>query len=364
MGVALAGVMLASCASQGGDGADLAPADTDVAPGSKDSVCEVGQVDGDLNLYMRGGSIDRSILELFEETYEVEVLADEYDSVESVEPKLSSGAAYDAVAALSTVVDDLARRGLIQELEAQLIPNLADVHPFFRTASSDPESEYSATYRWGTVGVGTNTESVPGEAGWSALFDAEVASEYPQGVILSDDARITIAAALMYLGYSPNSRDEGEVAEAARVVVGLGNVAFDSSGYVSVLNEGEADAALGFSDAFVDTSEQIEFSIPAEGTFVWTDSISIPSAASHVCTAHTFIDFVLGADQGPRLTQWDQYASTRAGAGAYVEADDGGSGLVANPAANFEVLTDSDELAEMYEHALAVARSLASPSSS
>lgn len=359
MCAALAGLLLAGCADPDTDPAATGP--TAVPGVAEEDVCEPGQLDGDVNLYMRSGSLDSSILDAFETNFDVEVLADSYEDDELVEPKLRSGAAYDVVATPAGLVDDLVGDGLVREMERSLIPNLGDIHPFFAPTRSDPGASYSAPFRWGALGIGVNTASVTPEPSWSALFDVALVGEYPAGVSLLEDARVTMAAALMSLGYSPNSADEEELGEAASLIAALGDAgaAFGSTDYVASLDQGEVDVALGSSEAFVDPTDNVAFSIPAEGSVVWIDSLVIPAASSHPCSAHTFIDFVLDDDQGPALTRWNLYASTRAGAGSYVESEGSDAGTpnpVANPAASFEILSDSEELVELYERYFATAR--------
>ena len=61
--------------------------------------------------------------------------------------------------------------------------------------------------------------------------------------------------------------------------------------------------------AATDNPERYAYVIPEEGATLWTDNMAIPSGAEHPCTAHAFINFLLDAERGAQLTNWNYYAS-------------------------------------------------------
>ena len=58
--------------------------------------------------------------------------------------------------------------------------------------------------------------------------------------------------------------------------------------------------------------------IPEEGGTVWIDNLAIPADSESPCTAHAFIDFLLDAENGAALTNWNYYASPNAAAEAFI----------------------------------------------
>lgn len=46
--------------------------------------------------------------------------------------------------------------------------------------------------------------------------------------------------------------------------------------------------------------------------------MAIPANAEHPCTAHTFINFILDAENGAALTNWNYYASPNRAAEPYI----------------------------------------------
>jgi spermidine/putrescine-binding protein len=61
--------------------------------------------------------------------------------------------------------------------------------------------------------------------------------------------------------------------------------------------------------------------IPQEGATVWTDNMAIPANAEHPCTAHAFINFLLDAENGATLTNWNYYASPNAASEEFIDPE-------------------------------------------
>ena len=49
--------------------------------------------------------------------------------------------------------------------------------------------------------------------------------------------------------------------------------------------------------------------MPIEGGAAWVDTMAIPATAEHPCTALTFMNFILDAENGGTLTNYNYYAS-------------------------------------------------------
>jgi spermidine/putrescine-binding protein len=46
--------------------------------------------------------------------------------------------------------------------------------------------------------------------------------------------------------------------------------------------------------------------------------MAVPAVAEHPCTAHTFINYLLDAETGAALTNWNYYASPNAAAEEFI----------------------------------------------
>ena len=282
--------------------------------------CEVGQTDGDLAIFNWAEYIDEEQLGEFETEFGVSVTMDTYDSNEAMQPIISAGnSGYDLIVPSDYMVTILIASGDIQRLNQDAIPNVANISPDFANPSYDPTGEFSVPYQWGTTGLGVNTAVVGTdfERSWGLVFDPAMADEFAGSISLLNDPRETMGAALKYLGYSLNTTDEGELQEATDLVAATRDrlAAFDTDQADELLTSGETVIGHGYSgDMFVqfletDNPGDYVYFVPEEGGTRWVDNMAIPFDAPSPCTAHTFINWLLDAEQGAVLSNWNYYST-------------------------------------------------------
>ena len=113
------------------------------------------------------------------------------------------------------MISQLMEEGMLEELDYSRIPNFEKIDPRFRNLPYDPENKYTVPYTWGTLGIIYNANMVDEEpASWGALYDDANAGN----VLLINNSRDALGAALLHLGYSVNTTDEGEIREAFALV--------------------------------------------------------------------------------------------------------------------------------------------------
>lgn len=336
-------LLIAACGSDDDtaddDGSDAA---SDDAGGTADAgddgddaadsgaTCAVDEVDGDLALYNWAEYMDPELLSAFEEQYGVSVTEDTYDSNEAMAPIIQAGnSGYDVIVPSDYMVSILIEGGDIMALDKAAIPNYENLAEEFRSGLPyDPDGTYAAPYQWGTTGLGVDLAAVGGEVPhtWGIVFGPE-AEDYAGKITLLNDPRETIGAALKYLGYSLNSTSEDELAEAKELVANSPVLAFDSDQYDELVAQGESVIGHGYSGNFFvqfdesDDPSQYEYFVPDEGGTRWVDNMAIVGDAPHPCTAHAFINFILDAENGAALTNWNYYASPNGAAEEFIEPD-------------------------------------------
>lgn len=290
--------------------------------------CEVDAVDGDLLFYNWSDYMDPGLIAAFEERYGVSVTEDFYPSNEELFARVAEGGAqYDVIVPSDYMVAIMIEEGLLLPLDLDAIPNRVNVDEDFLAPPYDPDLAHSLPYQWGTTGLGVNLALIGDvEPSWALLFDPEVAGALPGRVTFLDDPRETLGAALYYLGYDPNTTSEDELQEAADLVQRARSwtAAFTSDQYSELLIAGESVVAHGYSGNFLDNfgdDERFAYLIPEEGATIWTDNLAILADAPHPCTAHTFLNFLMDAENGAALTNWTYYASPNAAASAFIDAD-------------------------------------------
>jgi len=339
VGIALVTVAALTAAACGGDDDTSAPAPAPAeepaaepadepapAPAEEPSGCAVGEVDGDLNLYNWSEYIDPDLKDAFAAEYGVAVNESNYDSNEAMQPIISAGnSGYDVIVPSDYMVSIMIESGDLMALDKAAIPNLANLSPEFASGLPyDPAGDYSVPYQWGTTGLAVDLaiagDDVPET--WGLVFDTDLAEQYGfvGATTLLNDPRETLGAALKYLGYSLNTTDEAQLDEAKQLVAEATEriAAFESDQYDELLATGQTALAHGYSGNFLvqfdeaDDRDQYTYFVPEEGGTRWVDNMAVVIDAPHPCTAHTFINFILDAENGAALTNWNYYASPNA----------------------------------------------------
>jgi spermidine/putrescine-binding protein len=334
MAVLLAGALaLTSCGREvGEDTADGGATTDDGGEAAAAVSCEPGEVDGDLLLYNWSEYMDPDLLVAFGEEYGISATEDTFTSNEALIAQIRAGGAdYDVIIPSDYMVEIMIEEGLLLELDHDAIPNRENVADEFTDPPYDPGLVHSMPYQWGTTGIGVDLEAVGDdpEPTWGWLFDPEMAGELPGRISILDDPREGMAAALYYLGYDPNTQDEDELQEAADLVeeAGAWTVTYTSDQYSELLLTGETVVGHGYSGTFLDSfygaedPERYAYLIPEEGATIWTDNMAILADSDSPCTAHTFIDFILDAENGAQLTNWTYYASPNAAAEEFIDEE-------------------------------------------
>ena len=316
---AFAAVSLVVAACGGGD---------DAADGG-DVTCEAGVTDADtLNFYNWSEYIDPDLIAAFEEESGVDVVESFYESNEAMLAQIQAGVTYDLIVPSDYMVGIMIEEGLLMPIQKDAVPNISNLASEFASPAYDEGGEYSVAYQWGTTGLGVNL-SIVGEdfaPSWALIFDPELTSGYAGGVSVLDDPRETMGAALKYLGYSLNEASTDALQEAADLIAAAkDNIAtFDSDQYDEALVTGEVAVAHGYSGNMLvaiwesDDPDNYAYVIPEEGGTLWVDNMAIPTDSEAPCTAHAFIDFLLDAENGAALTNWNYYASPNEAAEEFI----------------------------------------------
>lgn len=281
-----------------------------------------------LNVFIWSEYIDPVIVEEFSKKFDCKVTIDLYEDNESMIAKLQGGgdSLYDIVVPSDYVVTAMIKSGLLAPLSHTNIPNFKNVDPKFASPPSDPGNKYTAPYQWGTVGLYVRKpKGKPLDETWGLLFDP---AKQPGAFLLMDDIRATFAAALLYKGYDPNSVNPKELQEVRDLLLDAKKRSQGFEGGVGgknkVLAKTVAMAVVYNGDAVRGMKEDPEtvYFVPREGGEFWMDSMAIPAKAPNRDMAEKFINFILDAQVGAKLSDFNQYATPNLAARKYVNPDD------------------------------------------
>lgn len=271
-----------------------------------------------LRLFNFPDYLDPGLVDEFAEVYGVDIVQDFFDTNEAMLARLQAGGGgggFDVVVASDYMVGILVEDDRLQPLDPTLLPNRGGLHDLFTALPFDPENRFSVPYQWGTTGLGIRTDRVVGSeedwATWGLIFDPARGARFA----LLDDPRESIGAALLYLGYSVNSTEPGELALAELLLSQTRDRAAAFTPATTgrdLLVAGELDVSHNHSGdigAAQEESEVVAYVIPREGAVVWADNMVIPRGSDAAYTAHVFMNFILDPAVGARLTNYSRYSS-------------------------------------------------------
>jgi spermidine/putrescine transport system substrate-binding protein len=290
----------------------------------------------ELSVYNWADYIDEELLTKYEQEYGVKIIYDTYASNEDLLAKLQAGATgYDVIFPSDYMVAQMIELGLLAEINLNNIPNLKNMDPFFLDAPYDPGNKHCVPYQWGTTGIAYRTD-VAGDNppdSWAAIFDPEQAKKWADagGINVLNDQRELIGAALRYLGYSINDKDEAHLEEAKQVILGVKSFikTFNSEDYddsllipgeVAISHAWSGDAAKAVFETMNEETGESEwgYAIPKEGAFVWQDNICATASSQKLATIEHFMNYLLDAQNGAAITNFTYYASPNAAAKEFI----------------------------------------------
>ncbi len=346
--------------------------DSDDAAGGEAPDCGVNEIDGDLAMFNWAEYIDEEQLQAFADEFGISYTYDSYDSNEAMQPIVSAGnSGYDVIVPSDYMVSVMISAGSLMPLNFDAIPNAVNLSEDFSGLYFDPDGEYSLPYQWGTTGIGVNMAVVGTDfpRSWGLIFDPAISGEFDGKIQLLNDPRETLGAALHYLGYSNNTTSEDELHEARDLVKATASrlAAFNTDSADEFITSGETVIAHGYSgDMFVqyletDNPDDYIYFVPEEGGTRWIDNFSIAHDAPHPCTAHTFINWMWGAEQGAALTNWNYYSTPNTAAVPLLDEDllafVNDPAVLAGGVDSLEALRDTGDFETKYSDAFVEAKS-------
>ncbi|NMB00253.1 MAG: spermidine/putrescine ABC transporter substrate-binding protein [Firmicutes bacterium] len=271
-----------------------------------------GQEKPTLYVYNWGDYIDEDILQDFEKETGIKVVYDTFSTNEDMYVKIKSGGStYDVVFPSDYMLTRMINEGMLAKIDLDKIPNHVHLDPRLMGSDFDPKNEYSLPYMWGTLGILYNTTMVDEEVdSWDILWDPK----YSKEILMLDSQRDSIGAALLKLGYSINTLDPQELAEAAQLLkeqkpLVLAYVVDEGK---DKMVSGEAALALTWSGEAmyaISENEDLAYAIPKEGTNLWFDVMAVPKGAKNFEGAMKFMDFLNRPEIAMRNADYTGYAT-------------------------------------------------------
>ena len=283
-----------------------------------------------VNVCSWGEYIDESLIGEFEAQTGIHVNYQTAESNETLYSLLQTGGAdFDVIVPSDYMIGRLIDEGMLAELDYSAIPNYDLIDPQYKSLSFDPENKYTVPYSWGTVGIIYNTKMVDEPiTSWGAMFDEKYAGQ----VLMINNSRDALMAALCYLGYDINTTDEAQLDEAFQLVKNAKDKgvyqAFVMDEIFGKMEGGNAAIAMYYAGDYLtmlENNEDLAFVIPEEGSNWFVDAMCVLKSSQHKDEAEEWINFIASTDANLANMDYIWYASPNAEAladyPAYYEAE-------------------------------------------
>lgn len=329
------------------------------------------QLASQLSVYNWADYIDEQVLADYEAEYGVEIIYDTFASNEDLLTKLQAGASgYDVIFPSDYMVVQMVELGLLAEIDAESLPNFANISDEFKNPPYDPGNAHCVPYQWGMTGIAYRRghpafEDSPPDS-WAYLFETGLMEQYAsEGINVLNDQRELMAAALFFLGLSPNATDRADL-EAARDLILQAKPSwktFNSEDYYSTLMESDeivishawsGDAAQAYWNTYDEEAGTGDwlFTVPVEGAVRFADNICIPANSERIETALHFMNYLMDAEVAAAITNFTYYPSPNEAAREFIDEE-----ILNNPgiypppevAANLEWLADVGDAIFTYD---------------
>lgn len=244
---------------------------------------------------------DEANFEKFTEMTGAAVQVNVFGSNEEMLAKLQAGGSgWDVFVPTNYTITTYVSEDLIEPLELSKLPNYsADAfEPRFSDAGSVDGKLYAVPKNWGTTGFVLDTAHVKGDTptSWKEFWDITM-GDFSGRTMVHDYQLTTIGNALKYFGYSFNSVDENELADAEKLLLEAKPHLFAiNSDYQPPLRNGDAWMSM----CWTGDGKQLNTDIPSmayvlgkEGGEIWSDYYAVPRGAEHRDAGYALINFLL-----------------------------------------------------------------------
>jgi spermidine/putrescine transport system substrate-binding protein len=280
---------------------------------------------GTLHVYNWSDYMYKKVLGAFEHQYNVKIEWTTFNNMQEGIQKLTAGQVKaDVFFPTTDYIRRLVATGLLQPLNHELIPNMANVWPVF----SDPGPWYDLGWRYTvpytiyTTGVAYRRDRIDDAKAASKGYELYFDPAYKGAVSYYDSYRDAIGQMLLRDGVTdPNTGDPASIDSAKQAILDLikaNQARLTINGVYAKLPEGEFSVGESWSGDIVGARYYLPKGTPASVLGYWypedkkgligNDTIAIPKSASSPRLAHEFLNFFLDKKWGyVNFSQWNGY---------------------------------------------------------
>jgi spermidine/putrescine transport system substrate-binding protein len=280
---------------------------------------------GTVNLTTWPNYHNQENLDAFSKKTGVTVNMNVFGSNEEMLAKLQAGSTgWDVFVPTNYTISTYKGLDLIEPLDLKLLPNYdpSTQDQRFTSEGTIDGTVYAVPKDWGTTGFVINTKNVTQKpASWKEFWDL-TKGPLTGRVMVHDYQLTTIGNALKYFGYSFNSNDEKELAQAETLMLEAKPHLFAiNSDYQPSMRNGDAWMSVCWTGDAVQLRRdlpEMEYVIGREGGEIWTDYFAIPKGAPNKEASYALIDWLVTPEINAKEVQAHGYPSTDARANKLV----------------------------------------------
>ncbi|WP_027134825.1 ABC transporter substrate-binding protein [Geminicoccus roseus] len=222
-----------------------------------------------------------------------------FGSNEEMLAKLQAGGTgWDVLVPTNYTISTYVELGLIEPLDLAKLPNYdaSQNEAKFTEQGTVDGVVYAVPKNWGTTGYVVNSAKLTQPlTTWKEFWD--IAQDEASGRVMVHDYQLTtIGNALKYFGYSFNSVDPAELAEAEKLLLQVKPHLFAiSSDYQPSMRSEDAWMSVcwtGDATQLRRDMPEMTYVLGKEGGEIWSDFFAIPKDAPNKAAAYAFIDFL------------------------------------------------------------------------
>jgi spermidine/putrescine transport system substrate-binding protein len=211
----------------------------------------------------------------------------------------------------------LVDEGWVQELDKELIPNIANLVDAQASPPFDPDRSYSLPWQSGMTGIAWNEDVTgPVTSVQQLLEDPALKGK----VTLLQEMADSVGLVMLQAGDDPLSVTDDSFNKAIATVqaaVDSGQVRrFTGNDYAQPLARGDLAAAVAWSGDVVQLipdNPKLKWALPETGGMIWTDNMLIPIGGS-APTASTYMNYVYDPVIAARIAAYINYVTPVKGA--------------------------------------------------
>lgn len=309
-----------------------------------------------LNVLTWDGYIPEDIAAEFSEETGIKLNYANFNDNEEMLSKLEAteGGQYDLVIGSDYIIDIARKKGLLSELDKTKIPNYDNLDPAFLGQYYDPDNLYTVPYAAGTPLIIYDPAKVTVDI---KSFDDLWNPALENQIVMMDDARNVIGITLKSMGKSMNETDPSVLEQAKEKLLKLKpNIHhLDYNNPNDAMVNGEAAVGYMFTPQVILALQErpdLKVVYPSEGMGFGIDSWFVPLNAPHKDNAYAFLNDILDAKTGARVSEQTLYLCPNKASEPYLSEEFKSNQALHIPAeflGNTEFIEDVGDATEIYD---------------